>query len=171
MCELDEDQCAHAEIRELVKQCQHNDPGARPSFSEIVRILETADSTTFVEKFMGKQRLLDDMLPSHVAQRLGSGQKAEPEHFDEVTIFFSDVVGFTNIAQMLSPAQVHSRHASRESHDVVSTGRAQRELAVTMVIGFSCLGLGCIETRAWQRPATAATVTGDGHAGQTVRQV
>ena len=54
----------------------------------------------------GKQRLLDEILPPHVAQQLASGQKAEPEHFDAVTIFFSDIVGFTSIAQTLAPAKV-----------------------------------------------------------------
>jgi len=109
LLELAEHQCAHAEIRELVKQCQHHDPRARPSFSEIVRVLEAVNTSTFAEKvtgFMGKQRLLDEILPPHVAQQLASGQKAEPEHFDAVTIFFSDIVGFTSIAQTLAPAKV-----------------------------------------------------------------
>jgi hypothetical protein len=129
--ELAVDQCAHAEIRELVKQCLHRDPRARPSFSEIVRILEAADTTTFAEKvtgFMGKQRLLDEIFPPRVAQQLASGQKAEPEHFDAVTIFFCDIVGFTSIAQTLAPAQVNSRHTSCESHAPFMKGC---ELAVT----------------------------------------
>jgi guanylate cyclase len=87
---------------------QHVDPGARPSFSEIVCRLE-ADTTTFADRmkgFLGKQRLLDEILPPHVAEQLAAGHKAQPEHFDEVTIFFSDIVGFTGIAQYLAPEQV-----------------------------------------------------------------
>lgn len=40
-----------------------------------------------------------------VADRLKAGQPVDPEMFDCVTIFFSDVVGFTDLSARSSPMQ------------------------------------------------------------------
>ncbi|CAJ0960984.1 unnamed protein product, partial [Mesorhabditis belari] len=50
--------------------------------------------------------LLYRMLPKQVADRLKLGQPIDPEGFDSVSIFFSDVVGFTSIASRCTPLQV-----------------------------------------------------------------
>uniref|UniRef100_A0A0K0DIG4 guanylate cyclase n=1 Tax=Angiostrongylus cantonensis TaxID=6313 RepID=A0A0K0DIG4_ANGCA len=50
--------------------------------------------------------LLYRMLPKQVAERLKLGENVEPESYDSVTVFFSDVVGFTTIASRGSPMQV-----------------------------------------------------------------
>uniref|UniRef100_A0A8R1HRU8 Guanylate cyclase n=1 Tax=Caenorhabditis japonica TaxID=281687 RepID=A0A8R1HRU8_CAEJA len=50
--------------------------------------------------------LLSRMLPKQVAERLKAGQAVEPEGFDSVTVFFSDVVKFTILATKCSPFQV-----------------------------------------------------------------
>lgn len=41
-----------------------------------------------------------------VAERLKLGQPVEPETFDCVTLFFSDVVSFTTLASRCTPLQV-----------------------------------------------------------------
>ncbi|PIO67069.1 adenylate/guanylate cyclase catalytic domain protein [Teladorsagia circumcincta] len=41
-----------------------------------------------------------------VADKLKLGQSVEPETFDSVTVFFSDVVSFTKLAAKCSPLQV-----------------------------------------------------------------
>ncbi|XP_062822786.1 uncharacterized protein LOC103282148 isoform X2 [Anolis carolinensis] len=50
--------------------------------------------------------LLHQMLPRSVAKQLRRREKVEAESYDQVTIFFSDVVGFTAIAASCSPLQV-----------------------------------------------------------------
>ncbi|ETN87056.1 hypothetical protein NECAME_01213 [Necator americanus] len=50
--------------------------------------------------------LLYRMLPRQVAERLKLGQPVEPETFDCVTLFFSDVVSFTTLASRCTPLQV-----------------------------------------------------------------
>ena len=126
--ELNPEQCEHADIRALVRECQHINPDARPSFSQIVSRLKAFDTATFSDRIsglIGSQRLLDSMLPPHVAQQLAAGQKAQPEHFDTVTIFFSDIVGFTSIAQELKPEQVNIfAHSAKRASFSPRTGTA-----------------------------------------------
>uniref|UniRef100_A0A0N5BEJ9 guanylate cyclase n=1 Tax=Strongyloides papillosus TaxID=174720 RepID=A0A0N5BEJ9_STREA len=50
--------------------------------------------------------LLSRLLPKAIAEKLKSGQQIQPEHFDLVTIFFSDVVSFTVLASKCSALQV-----------------------------------------------------------------
>ncbi|XP_061189735.1 atrial natriuretic peptide receptor 2-like [Saccostrea echinata] len=51
-------------------------------------------------------RLLYNMLPPLVAEQLKRGESVQPECFDDVSIFFSDIVGFTTIANQSQPLQV-----------------------------------------------------------------
>nr|CDJ94482.1 Adenylyl cyclase class-3 4 guanylyl cyclase domain containing protein [Haemonchus contortus] len=50
--------------------------------------------------------LLGRMLPRQVADRLKLGQTVEPESFDSVTVFFSDVVKFTQLAAKCTAFQL-----------------------------------------------------------------
>jgi len=52
------------------------------------------------------EALLHAMVPKKVAEKLKAGRKVMPEEFPEVTIFFSDVEGFTNICAQVRPIQV-----------------------------------------------------------------
>jgi len=52
------------------------------------------------------QSLLQQILPSRVAQQLLSGKEVEPETFEEVTVFFSDIVGFTDICSKVPPLKI-----------------------------------------------------------------
>jgi class 3 adenylate cyclase len=50
--------------------------------------------------------LVHQILPPKVAEAVRKGEQVQPESFDQVTVFFSDVVGFTNICAKVPPIKV-----------------------------------------------------------------
>eukprot|EP00980_Cylindrotheca_fusiformis_P020225 scaffold7314_cov68-Cylindrotheca_fusiformis.AAC.1 len=50
--------------------------------------------------------MLYQVFPKKVADQLKAGQKVEPETHDNVTVFFSDIVRFTDISRVMSPSKV-----------------------------------------------------------------
>jgi len=51
-------------------------------------------------------RLLFQMLPSQVAQELKQKRTVQAQYYEQVTVYFSDIVGFTEIASESSPLEV-----------------------------------------------------------------
>jgi adenylate cyclase len=52
------------------------------------------------------ERLLLNVLPAPVAQRLKQGSGVIADAFDEVTILFADIVGFTSISEHVQPGEI-----------------------------------------------------------------
>lgn len=52
---------------------------------------------------MRSEKLLHNILPAAIAERLRGGEEVIAEVFPEVTVFFSDMVGFTGLAAKLGP--------------------------------------------------------------------
>jgi class 3 adenylate cyclase len=78
--------------REKEKECALTDLGEKAS------ALEKEKSRT--------EKLLLNVLPIAIADRLKRGEKVEAETFPEVTVLFADVVGFTKLAAELGPRSV-----------------------------------------------------------------
>ena len=102
----------------MMKACLEGDPAKRPTTTELDIRLRAMDSeslnaydmmTSLQKKKTEASRtdtLLEQMFPSHIAQALKEGRKVEPENHDEVTIVFSDIVGYTDIARTMTPHKV-----------------------------------------------------------------
>ncbi|CAL8350809.1 unnamed protein product [Lota lota] len=126
---------APLECIQLMKQCWSEMPDRRPAFEEIFnqfKIINKGKKTNIIDSMLRmleqyssnledlirerteeleveKQRtekLLSEMLPPSVAEALKTGTTVEPEYFDQVTIYFSDIVGFTTISSLSDPIEV-----------------------------------------------------------------
>uniref|UniRef100_A0A5F8A6Q2 Guanylate cyclase n=1 Tax=Macaca mulatta TaxID=9544 RepID=A0A5F8A6Q2_MACMU len=126
---------APVECIHLMKQCWAEQPELRPSMDHtfdlfkninkgrktniidsMLRMLEQYSSNLedlirerTEELELEKQktdRLLTQMLPPSVAEALKTGTPVEPEYFEQVTLYFSDIVGFTTISAMSEPIEV-----------------------------------------------------------------
>lgn len=118
-----------------IKDCWTEDPNMRPDFPTIrtrLKKMKSGKSRNIMDQMMDmmekyannleelvnertrllieeKQKtedLLHRMLPKSVAHRLTTGEGVEPESFDSVTIYFSDIVGFTAMSAESTPLQV-----------------------------------------------------------------
>ncbi|XP_034282965.1 retinal guanylyl cyclase 1 [Pantherophis guttatus] len=126
---------APMECIQLMKECWSEQPDRRPNINQVfdqfksinkgrktniidsmLRMLEQYSSNLEdlirerteeleVEK-QKTDRLLTQMLPPSVAEALKTGAPVEPEYFEEVTLYFSDIVGFTTISAMSDPIEV-----------------------------------------------------------------
>ena len=110
-----------AEVVKLMTACTDANPRVRPTFRDIDDDLKSfnvgnvepgkmsfsmQNKKSWDTTLTATENLLLEIFPKHIAEALSKGQKVEPEHFDCVTVFFSDIVGFTTIAGEMSPMKV-----------------------------------------------------------------
>ena len=69
--------------------------------------INIAERTSELEDEKRKtENLLGNILPQHVVQELKNKGTSSPRLFDDVSVMFTDFVGFTEIAQRLTPEQL-----------------------------------------------------------------
>eukprot|EP00045_Choanoeca_perplexa_P014917 m.178541 g.178541 ORF g.178541 m.178541 type:complete len:1090 (+) comp16840_c0_seq1:161-3430(+) len=102
-----------AEVAKVMRLCWQDKAQDRPSLDVIVEQLRRMHIRKVGATMIGgmatqkeQARVLNDVFPPHIAEKLRKGEKVQPEHHDEVTIFFSDIKGFTNISAQLTPVEV-----------------------------------------------------------------
>uniref|UniRef100_A0A915B3Z3 Guanylate cyclase n=1 Tax=Parascaris univalens TaxID=6257 RepID=A0A915B3Z3_PARUN len=130
------DDAVEPHLINLMMGCWAEEPHDRPDFSvirKVVRSLNKNNETSNLvdnllkrmeqyannleglveertqEYFAEKKKvedLLHQLLPPSVADQLISGRAVQAEAFDSVTIYFSDIVGFTALSSMSTPMQV-----------------------------------------------------------------
>ena len=115
-------------VLSMMDECMYSDPKQRPTFEELHLQMKRLDYTAFepLEDYVnnrnmrtikmppaGKmsrrksmENLLFEVFPPKVAEALRDGRKVEPISRDIVTVFFSDVVGFTEISSRMTPMKV-----------------------------------------------------------------
>lgn len=99
-------------MAELMKKCWSADPILRPQASELdtllqaMRIQDAEPQSSEQTKKRSTVDMLHEIFPKHIAEALKAGQKVEPEHHDEVTVIFSDIVNFTEISRKIGPLKV-----------------------------------------------------------------
>uniref|UniRef100_A0AAY4DQD1 Guanylate cyclase n=1 Tax=Denticeps clupeoides TaxID=299321 RepID=A0AAY4DQD1_9TELE len=126
---------APLEIIQIMKQCWSEEAEKRPTFEEIFRQFKSVSKgkkTNIIDSMLRmleqyssnledlirerteeleveRQKtdaLVAQMLPKSVAQALKTGKPVKPEHFSDVTLYFSDIVGFTTISALSEPIEV-----------------------------------------------------------------
>ncbi len=125
----------HTGWKDLVESCWQEQPEQRPKFSQILGTIDhmnkgkhvslvdniiqrlesytrkledrVADRAKELKEEKDKvEIILNELLPTSVAHKLSLGYRVEPETFDNVTIFFSDIVGFTLISAKSDALQI-----------------------------------------------------------------
>ncbi|XP_074852015.1 atrial natriuretic peptide receptor 2 isoform X2 [Carettochelys insculpta] len=123
------------ELAALMQRCWAQEPADRPDFSQIkifIRRFNKEGSTSILDNLLSRmeqyannleklveertqayleekrkaENLLYQILPHSVAEQLKRGETVQAEAFDSVTIYFSDIVGFTALSAESTPMQV-----------------------------------------------------------------
>ncbi|XP_067320809.1 atrial natriuretic peptide receptor 2 isoform X2 [Anolis sagrei] len=123
------------ELALLMERCWAHEPADRPDFAQIkifIRRFNKEGSTSILDNLLSRmeqyannleklveertqayleekrkaENLLYQILPHSVAEQLKRGETVQAEAFDCVTIYFSDIVGFTSLSAESTPMQV-----------------------------------------------------------------
>ncbi|XP_014676008.1 PREDICTED: atrial natriuretic peptide receptor 1-like, partial [Priapulus caudatus] len=132
---ISKERCPNTHIWRLMALCWDEMPDLRPDFTHIAKVFKVANGgrtmrimdnmvsmlethANHLEELVANRtkqlyeekkktdELLYRMLPAVVAERLKQGKYVQAETYDEVTIYFSDIVEFTSLCADSTPLQV-----------------------------------------------------------------
>ncbi|AWO97321.1 Guanylate cyclase [Scophthalmus maximus] len=123
-----------ADYVELIRRCRSHNPVHRPTFDQIKKFVQRINPVkvspvdmmmSLMEKYskhlevlvaertqdlmhekQKTDRLLYSMLPKQVADDLRQGKPSQAQSYVSATVFFSDIVGFTQLSSSSTPYQV-----------------------------------------------------------------
>uniref|UniRef100_A0A669BJ89 Guanylate cyclase n=1 Tax=Oreochromis niloticus TaxID=8128 RepID=A0A669BJ89_ORENI len=127
--------CFHSHSEELgvlMQRCWSEESSERPDFNTIKILLRKGYGSNILDNLLSRmeqyannleelveertqayheekrkaEALLYQILPHSVAEQLKRGETVQAEAFDSVTIYFSDIVGFTTLSAESTPLQV-----------------------------------------------------------------
>eukprot|EP00980_Cylindrotheca_fusiformis_P023386 scaffold10429_cov126-Cylindrotheca_fusiformis.AAC.17 len=103
-------------MTEIMRKCWSSDPFFRPGAKDLdlgFGDFSLHDAEPIVAEINTRLRtgvatgdMLYKVFPKKVADQLNAGQKVEPETHDNVTVFFSDIIRFTDISRALTAVKV-----------------------------------------------------------------
>ncbi|KAK2824834.1 hypothetical protein Q7C36_018761 [Tachysurus vachellii] len=122
------------EYAELIRRCRSHNPAHRPTFEQIRKFVHRINPhkvspvdmmMSLMEKYskhlevlvaertqdlmhekQKTDRLLYSMLPKQVADDLRQGKQSQAQSYVSATVYFSDIVGFTQLSSTSTPYQV-----------------------------------------------------------------
>uniref|UniRef100_A0A8D0D981 Guanylate cyclase n=1 Tax=Sander lucioperca TaxID=283035 RepID=A0A8D0D981_SANLU len=103
------------ELGQLMQRCWAEEPTERPEFNHIWVLLRKQNKTNILDNLLSRMEQYANNLEELVEERtqayheeklLQYWETVQAEAFDSVTIYFSDIVGFTAISAESTPMQV-----------------------------------------------------------------
>jgi len=92
---------------DICTECWQKNPKRRPTMKEVEERLEAAvSSTSLTQQLIRRGSVLDSIIPVDMQDKLSRGESIKPVTHDNVTVLFSDIVGFTNISSALTAEEV-----------------------------------------------------------------
>ncbi|MBK9249520.1 MAG: adenylate/guanylate cyclase domain-containing protein [Ignavibacteria bacterium] len=91
--------CLEVQSEEATKQAQQMEHRRKIEESERDRQVKLA-------RFQEQEKILHNILPSKIADRMLDGEKTIADSHENVSVFFSDIVGFTTLSQRVSAQEL-----------------------------------------------------------------
>ena len=77
------------------------------TYNRVADLQQAEKQARELEKvFKENQRLLHSILPEQIAEKIRGGQQTVVRRFEEVSILFADIVGFTVLSEQITPQEV-----------------------------------------------------------------